>query len=137
MKTALDSNILSALWSTEPAVDQIIIELKTARDLGAIVICGPVYVELAAHPTVPRNKVDDFLSATGIAVEFELGEPVWKRAADAFGVYARRRRRSGGTSPKRLIADFVIAAHAVLSADRLFTLDASRYKQYFPELKLI
>src|SRR6476660_1280130 len=102
MKTALDSNILSALWSTEPSALRISEELKKARALGAVVICAPVYVELAAHPSASRKFVDKFLAETGIAIEFLLDEVVWKRAAEGFGAYAQRRRRSAGTSPKRL-----------------------------------
>jgi len=70
-------------------------------------------------------------------VEFLLEEPVWRKAAEGFTAYARRRRLSGGSSPKRLLPDFLIAAHALLRADRLFTLDASRYQQDFPELRLV
>src|SRR5947209_10274535 len=123
MKTALDSNILSVLWSNEPSAPRISEELRKARALGAIVICAPVYVELAAHPTASRKFVDKFLAETGIAIEFLLDEAVWKRAAEAFAAYAQRRRSSGGTSPKRLLPDFLIAAHASLRTDRLFTLD--------------
>lgn len=137
MKTALDTNILSALWSTEPGCTRIIETLQRARSLGAIVISGPVYVELAAHPTAPRNFVDKFLSETGIAVEFLLDEPVWRKAAEAFRTYAQRRRKCGGASPKRLLADFLIAAHASLHADRLYTLDPGRYQQDFPNLRLL
>lgn len=137
MKTALDSNIISALWSNERSAISISEHLRQARGAGAVVICGPVYIELAAHPTVPHKLLDTFLGETGIGVEFILEEPVWKRAAVGFANYARRRRSSGGTSPKRLLADFLIAAHAVLCADRLLTLDPSRYRQDFPELKLL
>jgi predicted nucleic acid-binding protein len=35
-----------------------------------------------------------------------------------------------------LPADFVIAAHALLKADRLMTLDANRYGVDFPQLRL-
>ncbi|MGC2474023.1 MAG: type II toxin-antitoxin system VapC family toxin [Candidatus Sulfotelmatobacter sp.] len=136
MRIALDSNVLSALWSAEPPASRVMEELKNARAFGGIVICGPVYVELAAHPTAPRNFVDKFVRDTGITIEFNLDEAVWRKTADAFATYAQRRRRSGGTSPKRLLADFLIAAHALLHADRLFTLDPSRYQQDFPELKL-
>jgi len=58
-------------------------------------------------------------------------------AATSFAAYAIRRRGSGGGSPKRLPADFLVAAHAVLKADRLMTRDASRYAQDFPTLRLI
>jgi predicted nucleic acid-binding protein len=72
-----------------------------------------------------------------IAVDFDIGEDVWRLAATSFAAYASRRRHSGGGSPKRLLADFVIASHALLQADRLMTRDAGRYSQDFPKLRLI
>jgi predicted nucleic acid-binding protein len=135
--TALDSNILSALWSNEPSASTVMDELVEARTLGAIVISGPVYVELAAHPTAPRNFLEKFLAETGIRVEFLLDEEVWRKAASSFSTYAERRRKSGASTPKRMLPDFLIAAHAMLRADRLFTLDPSRYERDFPRLRLL
>ncbi len=102
-----------------------------------MVICAPVYCELLAHPSATRGFVQKFLGETGILVDFLLGEQVWQRAANAFVAYAQRRRRSRGGSPKRMLVDFVVAAHALLHADRLMTLDASRYRQDFPRLHII
>jgi len=107
-----------------------------ARAQGSTVISAPVYVELSAHPLVSPGFVDKFLAETRITVEFVLDEEVWRRAAQAFGTYARRRRQSGGAQAKRVLPDFLIAAHALLRADRLFTLDPARYQQDFPELRL-
>lgn len=137
MKTALDSNILSALWSNEPSALKIETELEFARSQGGVLICAPVYIEVMAHPLASRAFVQEFLDETGIQVEFNLDEIVWHRAADGFSAYAQRRRRSGGSAPKRLLPDFLIAAHALLRADRLMTLDPARYQQDFPELKLV
>jgi predicted nucleic acid-binding protein len=137
MRTALDSNILSALWSNEPSALRIEKDLKLARALGSIVISGPVYVEVMAHPLVSRKFVEQFLSETGVQVDFDLDAQIWRKAAEAFTAYAQRRRRSGGSSPKRLLPDFLIAAHAQLRADRLMTLDPARYQQDFPELRLV
>jgi predicted nucleic acid-binding protein len=137
MRTALDSNIVSAIWSAEPSTPRIKAELRNARAQGSIVICAPVYVELVAHPLVARGFVDEFLADTGIAIEFVLDGFVWRKAAEGFAAYAQRRRRSGGAPPKRLLPDFVIAAHALLRADRLFTLDPGRYQLDFPELRLV
>ena len=137
MKTAIDSNIISTLWSNEPSAIRASEQLNQARGLGAVVISGPVYVELAGHPTAPLRFLDRFLKETGIAVEFLLDESVWRRAAAGFANYAQRRRSSGGNSPKRLLADFLIGAHATICTDRLFTLDASRYQQDLPDLKLL
>ncbi len=47
--------------------------------------------------------------------------------------------RRGATiisAPRRLLADFMIGAHALLSADRLMTFDTKVYGQDFPELRL-
>ena len=137
MTTAVDSNILSALWSAEPSAPRVKRQLIEARAQGSIVLCGPVYVELAAHPLVSLGRVDRLLEEADILVEFDLAEPIWRKAAERFAAYADRRRRSGGTSPKRLLADFLIAAHALVCADRLLTLDATRYQQDFPELRLV
>jgi predicted nucleic acid-binding protein len=137
MKTALDSNIISALWSNESSAMRIETDLKSARARGSLVICGPVYVEIGAHPMVSSGFIDRFLSETEIQVDFLHDADVWRITAERFAVYAERRRRSGGSSPKRLLPDFLIAAHALLQADCLLTLDPSRYRQDFPELRLI
>jgi len=137
MKTALDSNILSSLWSAEQSAEHIRQNLVIARARGSIVVCAPVYVELAAHPLVTPGMIDRLLREADITIEFALDEDVWRKAAERFAAYARRRRTSAGGLPKRLLPDFLIAAHALLNADRLFTLDASRYQQDFPELSLL
>ena len=112
-------------------------ELADARATGAVVICAPVYVELAAHPRVSRIWIDEFLSATGITVEFVLDKPVWQMASVSFAAYSDRRRKSGGGTAKRVPVDFLIASHAMLHADRLMTLDAKRYQRDFPRLHLV
>jgi predicted nucleic acid-binding protein len=101
------------------------------------VICAPVFVELSAIPGLNVQMVRKALAETDIAIDFDLEEDVWMLAAASFAAYAVRRRRSGGGSPKRLLADFVVASHALLKADRLMTLDASRYQQDFPRLRVI
>jgi predicted nucleic acid-binding protein len=136
MKTALDSNVLSSLWSAEASAPAVKKELVNARAQGSIVMCAVVYVELAAHPLVSSGRLDRLLAEADITVEFDLGEAVWRKTAERFAAYAQRRRRSGGASPKRLLADFIIAAHAILEADRLLTLDPLRYRRDFPELRL-
>jgi predicted nucleic acid-binding protein len=136
MKTALDSNILSSLWSAEATAPHVKQQLVAARAQGSIVICAPVYIELGAHPLVSHGLVDRLLAEAGIDVEFDFEEAVWRKAAERFAAYAQRRRTSGGGSAKRLLADFWIAAHALVSADQFLTLEASRYRQDFPELRL-
>jgi predicted nucleic acid-binding protein len=137
MRTAVDTNILSLFWSGGPLAVTIAAQLSDVRAEGALVVSAPVFVELAAIPTGNAQRVEKLLGEMAIAVDFDLGEDVWRIAAESFAVYAMRRRRSGSGLPKRLPADFVIAAHALLRADRLMTRDASRYAQDFPKLRII
>src|ERR1700735_748034 len=137
MRTALDTNILSPIWSAAPSATTIASQLSRVRSEGALVICAPVFVELSAIPGLNVQTVRKALAETSIAIDFDLDENVWMLAAESFAAYAIRRRRSGGGSPKRLLPDFVIAAHALLQADRLMTRDASRYVLDFPNLRLV
>jgi predicted nucleic acid-binding protein len=137
MRTALDTNVLSALWSAEPVAGRVAMQLAEAHAHGGLVVCAPVYAELLAHPSASPQFVNDFLADTTIMVDFDLDEIIWRRTAESFAAYAVRRRRSHGGSPKWLLVDFIVAAHALLRADRLMTLDATRYRQDFPRLHLV
>ncbi len=137
MRTAIDTNVLSALWSKEPLASQVARNLGDARAEGGLVVGAPVYAELLAYPKATESFVNGFLADTGIVVDFELQQPVWLEAGRRFARYAKRRRRSAHQGPKRLLADFIIGSHALAQADRFMTLDPKRYKRDFPELKLI
>ncbi len=137
MRTAIDTNVLSALWSGSPVVPQVTALLGRVAAEGAMVVCGPVYVELVAHPKVTQQFIDVFLATTRIEVDFGFAEPLWREAAERFADYARRRRKSAGGEARRLLVDFLIGAHASLNADRLFTFDPRFYAQDFPKLPLL
>ena len=137
MRTAIDTNVLSALWSGEPLAVLASDQLDHAASAGGLVICGAVYAELLAHPKAKLDFVDHFLSVTGISIDFDLGESVSREASVRFAKYATRRRASRGGRAKRLLVDFIVGAHALLRSDRLLTLDTSRYLRDFPELKQI
>lgn len=137
MRTAIDTNILSALWSNEAGARKIPRQLGDAKGQGALLIAPVVYVELLAYPKATESFVNGFLSETGITVDFQMEQAVWVDAGRRFAQYADQRRKSGSGESKRLLADFLVGSHALLQADRLMSLDPARYKQYFPELKLL
>ncbi len=137
MRTAIDTNVLSSLWSKEPSASDIARKLGNAKAEGGLVVSAPVYAELLAYPKATESFVNDFLADTGIAIDFTFQQPVWVEAGRRFARYAKRRRRSAHQGPKRLLADFIIGAHALEHADRFMTLDPKRYTRDFPELKLI
>jgi predicted nucleic acid-binding protein len=137
MRTAIDTNIISALWTGESAVEKIVLSLARARLAGGLTIAAPVYAELLAYPGATPEFVEDFLDSSGLSIDYRLDEAIWREAGLRFAKYAARRRASRAGAPRRLLADFIIGTHALLSADRLLTLDVALYEREFPELKIM
>lgn len=137
MRTAIDTNVISAIWSGESSVPKLLAQLETASTEGALLISPFVFAELHAYPGATAEYVCGFLDQTGVVVDYRLEERVWTETGLRFARYAARRRQSTGKSPWRLLADFLIGAHALVQADRLLTLDPTRYAQDFPEVRLL
>ena len=136
MRTAIDTNILSALWSGEETAEKIRNLLNAASERGGLVICPLVYAELRAFPRATASFVDSFLERTGIFVDWDCGKEIWQLAADRYEKYAARKRKQRMGEPKRFLADFIVGAHAQLRADQLITLDQRAYRKDFPEIVL-
>ena len=137
MRTAIDSNVFSAIWTAEPSVPRLLVLLAEARREGALLISPFVFAELLAYPGMTEALLRRFLETTGVAVDLRLDERVWTESGLRFARYAALRRESFGAGPRRLLADFLIGSHALAQADRLLTLDAKVYRQDFPELRLL
>jgi predicted nucleic acid-binding protein len=137
MKTAIDSNIISALFGLEVTSSTLIELLGQCRQEGALVICGTVFAEVHAIPRMTPLLLREFLTDTGVTVDSSLALADWSAVGTAFAKYAERRRRNGDGQAKRLLADFVVGAHALSTCDRLLTLDPVRYRTAFPKLKIL
>ena len=100
--------------------------LRSAYDNGDILVCDIVYSEL-----VPafgsRADLDDALRSLNVTVS-----PIDTDIAYEAGMRLLRYRQAGGTR-RRVLADFLIGAHALAKADALLTRDGGFYS-YFPEL---
>lgn len=136
MRTAIDTNVISAIWAGEASVSELLTKLDKAKADGALLVCPAVFSELHAYPGATAAFIGKFLDATDIRVDYRLEEAVWTEAGERFARYAVRRRESQGGSPRRLLTDFLIGAHALVQADRLLTLDAGIYQRNFPEVRL-
>jgi predicted nucleic acid-binding protein len=138
MTTALDTNVLVALWSKDGALNtKAQLMLDDAHSRGRMVISAVVYAELLAEQQRNEAFVDGFCDEAGIEVEWEVTERIWREAGRAYQGYAGRRRRQRGSGPRRILADFVIGAHALVNGYRLLTLDAGVYAASFPRLAIV
>jgi predicted nucleic acid-binding protein len=94
MRTAIDANVLCALWSKEPLASDIARNLGNAKREAGVVVSARVYAELLAYPKATESSVNDFLADTGIAVDFEFQQSVCLEAGRRFARHAKRQRRS-------------------------------------------
>jgi predicted nucleic acid-binding protein len=138
MTTSVDTNVVVALWHPDDSLNTL---AKAAMDSelmhGNLVISPPVLAELMASPKRTESFVDYFLSQAGITIDWTLDEHIWRTAGRAFQAYAAGRRRHAGAGPRRILADFLIGAHALRRGYRLLTLDAGIYQVAFPRLTVV
>jgi len=135
MTTAIDTNVIVALWDAKDTLHRTArAALDKAFNEGPLVISGAGYAELMGAPERNETFVDRFCEEAGIAVEWEIGEKAWRAAGTAFQSYAVRRRKQKGAEARRILADFVIGAHALVNGYKLLTLDAGVYQASFPRL---
>ncbi len=137
MITAVDTNVFSTIWLGEQLAGTAQKLLLRCGVEGSVVISPIVYAEIVANPGIGLKEAERFLRETRVRVDWNLRNEVWAEAGSRFGSYAQRRRVSGGGEARRMLADFVVGAHALLQADRLLTFDVKRYSVDFPELALV
>ena len=128
MKTAAETNVLVDIFLADQHHGPISLErLQDGRLRGSVIICNVVYAVLV-HGFQDRASLDSTLDDMGIIVA-TIGNDVAFEA----GVRWSRYRLAGGPR-NRILADFLIGSHALLSADSFLTRDDGFYRTYFPEL---
>jgi predicted nucleic acid-binding protein len=104
--------------------------VRRAADRSRLVINAIIYAEVS----VRYSRIEDLEAA--LPKEMLDREPIPYEAAFLAGKAILAYRQRGGTRRSPL-SDFIIGAHAAVAGYQLMTRDASRYRTYFPGLRLI
>ena len=131
MITAVDTSVLIDVFGADPRFGQPSANrLRLCLNEGAVIACAVVWGETRAA----FSSDEDFVRAlhtlgVGFSAQTEqasmLAGTVWKKY------------RAGGGKRDRVIADFLIGAHATSQCDRLLTRDRGYYKKYFAGLVVV
>ena len=130
MITALDSSVIIDVLVGDPIFGQKSLEaLKHYYDLGKLILCDTVGAEIV--PALPDRNLKKFMDAWHL----ELLPGNWQQAELAGCQFADYRKRN--KSAKKILPDFLIAAHAQMNADQLLTRDRGYTRDYFDQLKIV
>jgi len=129
--TAIDTSVLLDVFGPDPMFG-----LRSGKAVrfclaeGRLIACEVVWAEVASFFPSP-SAAQDALDRLGVEfspIELKTGllaGRVWKAY------------RSKGGQRERMVAAFLIGAHALSQADRLLTRDRGFYRTYFSRLRVI
>jgi predicted nucleic acid-binding protein len=130
MITFVDTNVLLDVFLPDPEWGSKSKEnLEIAFNQGALIVNEIIYSELS--PQFPDKKMlDDALRQLSIRI-VSLDLEVAYHAGKKWQQY-----RKTGCKRNRVLADFLIGAHAAMRSEKLLTRDRGFYKKFFKELDI-
>ena len=127
---AVDTSVLvDVLTGDDRFADASLAGLAQALGEGDVVVCDAVVAEL--HAMLDVDSAMEGMATMGIRY-LPTSEPAAVRAG-----HMQRRFRQRGGRRERVLADFLIGAHAMMQCGALITRDEAFFRDYFKGLRVI
>jgi predicted nucleic acid-binding protein len=126
----IDSNVLLDVITNDPLwADWSMESILSLGKRGKLAINPIIYAETSIGFD-SESEIDEYMPGDLLRLDLPYS------ASFLAGKIFLRYKRSGGTKNSTL-PDFYIGAHASVTGMALLSRDSSRYRSYFPEVKLI
>jgi len=128
---AVDSSVLVDLLTDDPLhAEASATALAQAMSEGEVVVCDAVVAEV-------QTLLDTRETAMDALNEYGIRYLATTQQAAVRAGHMQRRFRDRGGRRERVVADFLIGAHALMQCDALITRDQGFFRDYFKGLRII